>query len=75
MCATAIDAAHRPFHRSLRLQHAVRAVPATLNAMMVDRHRARIAIVLWTQGAIEVGTVAMALPLTWQIVNIAGWVA
>ena len=34
-----------------------------------------LAIVLWTQGKVEVGTVAMALPLAWQIVNIAGWVA
>jgi ATP-binding cassette subfamily B multidrug efflux pump len=31
--------------------------------------------VLWTRGAVDVGTVAMALPLAWQIVNIAGWVA
>jgi ATP-binding cassette, subfamily B, multidrug efflux pump len=31
--------------------------------------------VLWTQGKVEVGTVAMALPLAWQISNIAGWVA
>ena len=26
-------------------------------------------------GKVEVGTVAMALPLAWQIVNVAGWVA
>ena len=34
-----------------------------------------LAIWLWTHGEVEVGTVAMALPLAWQIVNIAGWVA
>src|SRR5437588_10212147 len=34
-----------------------------------------MALVLWTRGKVEVGTVAMALPLAWQIVNIAGWVA
>ena len=34
-----------------------------------------LALVLWTRGKVEVGTVAMALPLAWQIVNIAGWVA
>jgi ATP-binding cassette subfamily B multidrug efflux pump len=34
-----------------------------------------IAIALWTQGRIPVGTVAMAIPLAWQIGNIAGWVA
>ena len=33
------------------------------------------AIWLWSGGRIAVGTVAMALPLTWQIANIAGWVA
>jgi len=30
---------------------------------------------LWTRGQVSVGTVAMALPLAWQIVNTAGWVA
>jgi ATP-binding cassette subfamily B multidrug efflux pump len=34
-----------------------------------------LALVLWTRGQIEVGTVAMALPLAWQIVNTSGWVA
>ena len=34
-----------------------------------------LALVLWSHGKIEIGTVAMALPLAWQIVNIAGWVA
>src|SRR5260370_21824018 len=34
-----------------------------------------MALFLWTRGKVEVGTVAMALPLAWQIVNIAGWVA
>ena len=33
------------------------------------------ALFLWTRGKVEIGTVAMALPLAWQIVNIAGWVA
>src|SRR5262245_18383414 len=36
---------------------------------------AALAIYLWTIGKVEVGTVAMALPLTWQIVNSDGWVA
>ena len=36
---------------------------------------AGIAIFLWTRGQVEVGTVAMALPLAWQIVSVAGWVA
>jgi ATP-binding cassette subfamily B multidrug efflux pump len=34
-----------------------------------------VAIWLWNAGRIPVGTVAMALPLTWHIAAIAGWVA
>ena len=34
-----------------------------------------LALLLWTRGQVAVGTVAMALPLAWQIVNISGWVA
>jgi len=47
---------------------------ASLNAMMVVGTGAT-AVWLWVQGSIGVGIVAMALPLTWQIANIAGWVA
>ncbi len=47
---------------------------ASMNAMMVVG-TGSMAIWLWSQGAIGVGVVAMALPLTWQIANIAGWVA
>jgi ATP-binding cassette, subfamily B, multidrug efflux pump len=62
------------YHASLRLNTLFGFGLATLNALMVTS-TAAIAIVLWTRGAVEVGTVAMALPLAWQIVNIAGWVA
>ncbi|HWD59752.1 MAG TPA: ABC transporter ATP-binding protein, partial [Stellaceae bacterium] len=34
-----------------------------------------LAIWLWTTGHVEVGVVAMAIPMAWQIGNIAGWVA
>ena len=33
------------------------------------------AVALWVNGLISVGAVAMAMPLVWQIANIAGWVA
>ena len=36
---------------------------------------ATIGIWLWVQGAISAGVVATALPLSWQIANIAGWVS
>jgi ATP-binding cassette subfamily B multidrug efflux pump len=62
------------FHRSLRLNTMFGLVLSTINATMVTGMGA-LALVLWTRGQIEVGTVAMALPLAWQIVNTSGWVA
>ena len=47
---------------------------ALLNATMVVS-TAALAIWLWNDGHIAVGIVAMALPLTWHIAAIAGWVA
>jgi len=47
---------------------------AVLNATMVVA-TGGLAIWLWNDGRIAVGTVAMALPLTWHIAAIAGWVA
>ena len=62
------------FHRSLRLNTLFSFSLTTLNAGLVTG-TAGIAILLWTQGRVEVGVVAMAIPLTWQIVSAAGWVA
>jgi ATP-binding cassette subfamily B multidrug efflux pump len=42
-------------------------------AMMVGT--CAVAVWLWSDGRVGVGAVAMALPLTWQISNMAGWVA
>ncbi|HET7764457.1 MAG TPA: ABC transporter ATP-binding protein [Burkholderiales bacterium] len=36
---------------------------------------AAIGIALWGQGTIGAGVVATALPLAWQIANVAGWVS
>ena len=46
----------------------------TLNALLITGTGA-FAIVLWRQGHIGVGVVAMALPMTTQIVSASGWVA
>ena len=62
------------FHRSLRLNTLFSLCLSTLNAMLVTG-TAAVAVLLWTRGEVSVGTVAMALPLAWQIVSIAGWVA
>src|SRR5262249_55754365 len=36
---------------------------------------ATVGIWLWSQGAVSAGVVATALPLAWQIANVAGWVS
>ena len=46
----------------------------TLNALLVVG-TGTFAIWLWAHGDVSVGTVAMALPLAWQVSNIAGWVS
>jgi ATP-binding cassette subfamily B multidrug efflux pump len=70
----AVDHHTKLFYRSLRLNTLFSFCLSSLNAMLVTSTGA-LALVLWTQGKVEVGTVAMALPLAWQIVNVAGWVA
>ncbi|MFC7610203.1 ATP-binding cassette domain-containing protein [Teichococcus aestuarii] len=47
---------------------------STLNATMLVS-MAAIALGLWDAGRIELGIVAAALPMAWQIANISGWVA
>jgi ATP-binding cassette subfamily B multidrug efflux pump len=49
-------------------------VLAAMNASLIVT-TAGLALWLWSIGRIPVGAVAMALPLCWQITNIAGWVA
>ncbi len=62
------------FHASLRLNTLFGLCLSSLNAMMVTGTGA-LALFLWSRGQISVGTVAMALPLSWQILSVAGWVA
>ncbi|HEX7053156.1 MAG TPA: ABC transporter ATP-binding protein [Burkholderiales bacterium] len=52
------------FHFSLTLMNAVLLVAT-----------AAIGIALWASGAIGAGAVATALPLTWQVANVSGWVS
>src|SRR5690348_9909517 len=73
VCA-AVDQHTQTFRGQLRLITLFGLTLTTLNASMVVGTGA-IAVWLWTRGNIPIGTVAMALPLTWQIANIAGWVA
>src|SRR6201999_1786633 len=61
------------FHRSLRLNTLFSFSLTTLNAMLVTGTGV-LAVLLWSQGRVAVGTVAMALPLAWQILSVSGWV-
>jgi ATP-binding cassette, subfamily B, multidrug efflux pump len=70
----AIDEHTGLFHTSLRLNTLFSFCLSTLNAMLVTGTGA-VAVALWIHGKVAVGTVAMALPLSWQIISIAGWVA
>ena len=70
----AVDEHTGKFHASLRLNTLLGLSLSSLNALMVTGTGA-LALMLWTHGQVSVGTVAMALPLAWQIVNISGWVA
>ena len=47
---------------------------SVMNALLLTG-TATIGIWLWAQGTVSAGVVATALPLAWQIANIAGWVS
>jgi ATP-binding cassette subfamily B multidrug efflux pump len=47
---------------------------AVMNAMLIVT-TAGLAIWQWRVGRITLGSVAMVLPLSWQLTNMAGWVA
>jgi ATP-binding cassette subfamily B multidrug efflux pump len=70
----AVDYHTNVFRGQLRLITMFGLALALNNAILVVSTGA-IAVRLWSFGLIEVGIVAMVLPLTWQIANIAGFVA
>jgi ATP-binding cassette subfamily B multidrug efflux pump len=47
---------------------------AVMNAALLTG-TAAIGIWLWAEGTVSAGVVATALPLAWQIANVAGWVS
>jgi ATP-binding cassette, subfamily B, multidrug efflux pump len=65
---TAAIAAH------MRMTTQFMATLSVLNAALLAS-TAAIGVTLWAQGQIGVGLVATALPLAWQLVNMAGWVS
>jgi ATP-binding cassette subfamily B multidrug efflux pump len=71
---SAMDDLTEAHRQQVRLTTLLNLCLAVLNAAMVVG-TGGLAIWLWNDGRIAVGTVAMALPLTWHIAAIAGWVA
>jgi ATP-binding cassette, subfamily B, multidrug efflux pump len=70
----AIDQHTDSYRSHLRLTTELSVSISILNALMI-LSAAASAIWLWTHGAILLGSIAMALPLAWQLASIAGWVA
>ena len=70
----AIDAHTATFRHQLRTLSTFTMLLQTLNAVLFTTESA-LAILLWDRGAVDVGVIAMTIPLTWQIVSAAGFVA
>ncbi|MDJ0389390.1 ABC transporter ATP-binding protein [Roseomonas sp. E05] len=62
------------FQRQMRMITLNGLLLSSLNALMIFS-MAAISLTLWSQGRIEVGIVATALPMAWQLNSISGWVA
>ena len=72
--ADAVDEHTTVYHDNTRLLTIWMLTLQTTNACMVVG-TAGLSIWLWVHGKVGVDTVAMALPLAWQVNNIAGWVS
>jgi len=70
----AIDAHTGTVQAMLRMQTGFGLCLSTLNACLLVATGA-VGMWLWRDGALAGAALATALPLVWQIVNIAGWVA
>jgi ATP-binding cassette, subfamily B, multidrug efflux pump len=70
----AVDYHTGRFHEMLRLNTLFALTLILLNALLITGTGA-FAIVLWRYGDVGVGTVAMALPMTTQIISASHWVA
>jgi ATP-binding cassette subfamily B multidrug efflux pump len=70
----AIDDHTGAFRAQTRLTTAYTSVLTTMNATLIVS-MAALSLWQWSQGRIPIGAVATAIPLAWQLNNIAGWVA
>ncbi|HVH78880.1 MAG TPA: ABC transporter ATP-binding protein, partial [Stellaceae bacterium] len=69
-----VDEHTNAYRRQLRMTSAWSLSLILMNAGLLTG-TGGLAIWLWARGHVPVGTVATALPMAWQIGNIAGWVA
>ena len=69
-----IDEHQAAIARHMRLISQFMFALAVMNAFLLAG-TAAIGILLWANGTISAGVVATALPLAWQIANVAGWVS
>jgi ATP-binding cassette subfamily B multidrug efflux pump len=70
----AIDLHTSSFRDQTRMITGYIVLLAVMNATLIVS-TASLAIWQWSVGRITLGSVAMVLPLAWQITNMAGWVA
>jgi ATP-binding cassette subfamily B multidrug efflux pump len=70
----AVDQHTLVFRHQLRLITLFGFILSGVNALLIVA-TGTVAVWLWLRGSIAIGTVATALPLSWQMVNISGWVA
>jgi ATP-binding cassette subfamily B multidrug efflux pump len=69
-----IDDHQRAIGAHMRLISQFMFALSVMNAALLTG-TAVIGIGLWAQGVVSAGVVATALPLSWQIANVAGWVS
>jgi len=69
-----IDEHARAIAAHMRLITTFMGTLSAMNALLLVG-TAAIGMVLWARGEIGAGVVATALPLAWQIANVAGWVS
>jgi ATP-binding cassette subfamily B multidrug efflux pump len=70
----AIDEHTAAFRDQTRMTTAYTSTLVSMNACLVVS-MAALSLWKWSQGHIAIGAVATAIPLAWQLNNIAGWVA
>ncbi len=69
-----IDEHQRAMAAHMRLIAQFMFALSVMNAMLLTG-TAAVGIWLWANGTVSAGVVATALPLAWQISNVAGWVS